>query len=208
MSIEPAFELLDSLDGIAYVIDADGTIIDYNRDGWDRFAGANDGEELCTKEAIIGRHLLDLVSGEDVRLTYHRLIDLLLNGTRDRVSFNFSCDRPASQRKMRLAITPVRQNHGVSALLFHTILLEERIRPAMDLFDFKARHESGGTNLPLLLMCSYCQEVRFPLGSTPETGEWVTAQKYYQLGGTTEVEISHGICAQCLETRVKPTLMN
>lgn len=61
---------------------------------------------------------------------------------------------------------------------------------------------AGEAPLLHLGMCSYCRSVRFPAGGAG--GEWVTAQKYYELGGTGLVVLSHGICDQCLQHVVKP----
>jgi hypothetical protein len=48
---------------------------------------------------------------------------------------------------------------------------------------------------PLLGICSYCQHVRFPAGSTE--GEWMTMPEYTRRGGLIDVRSSHGVCPTC-----------
>jgi len=61
---------------------------------------------------------------------------------------------------------------------------------------------AGEAPPPHLGMCSYCRNVRVSTGRA--AGKWVTAEKYYKLGGSGSVVLSHGICDQCLQHVVKP----
>ena len=99
---------------------------------------------------------------------------------------------------MRLSVTPIRRGNHCQNLLFQSIVLEEHQRPPIDLFDFKEiekRHVQD-LILPVITMCSYCQKIR-----RDEVGEnnWIEADRYYALGGTSRVRISHGICSACLD---------
>jgi hypothetical protein len=82
-------------------------------------------------------------------------------------------------------------------LLFQAQIVSEVARPRLDVFDFHAllsalKQES---DLPIVTVCSFCQQLRRP-GSGYEE-DWVTAETYYRLGGTSRVRISHGLCADC-----------
>jgi hypothetical protein len=80
-------------------------------------------------------------------------------------------------------------------------LVGQRMHSSMNLFQPRFA-VAGEAPPPHLGMCSYCRNVRFPAGGGG--GEWVTAQKYFELGGTGSVVLSHGICDQCLRHVVKP----
>jgi hypothetical protein len=201
-------DLLSALDGIAYIVDAGGTIIAYNRSRWDEFAAANDGAELCADGAVSGRHLLDFVHGDEIRDAYSAFADALLDGSLRRIVLTYSCDSPDRQRKMRLAITSLHSAGRGQALLYHSVVLEEHLRPAIGLFDFKAmlNPSRSTSDWPILVMCSFCQNVGHPAGSSPETCNWVGASQYYGLGGSAEVRISHGVCPTCRDTKLTPHL--
>ncbi|MBI4641265.1 MAG: response regulator, partial [Candidatus Tectomicrobia bacterium] len=50
----------------------------------------------------------------------------------------------------------------------------------------------------LLPICSYCKKIR------DESDTWVQIEHY--IATRTDAFFSHGICPECLETRVKPEL--
>ena len=82
-------------------------------------------------------------------------------------------------------------------LLFQARIVTKTARPRLDIFDLKAlltalRQES---DLPIVTMCSFCQQLRRP-GSSDED-DWISAEEYYRLGGSSQVRISHGMCADC-----------
>lgn len=49
--------LLEGLDGIAYLIDRDATIVALGRRNWEAFALANDGAALAGGTGVLGRNL-------------------------------------------------------------------------------------------------------------------------------------------------------
>lgn len=103
---------------------------------------------------------------------------------------------------MRLAITPITRKGVREGLLIQSIVLSEEDRPRVDLFDFTdlERLLASTRDLPLITMCSYCQQVK---DSDHTANEWVDAEHYYRAGGTSEVRIRHGICPTCFD-KVQP----
>lgn len=130
-------------------------------------------------------------------MTYRRFVNLLLEGRRNDMTFQFFCDAPERRRLMRLSISPVTDAGKTVALLYHAILLSETARPAMGIF----KVSSPPNDAPLLGVCSYCKDVRHPAGT--KTGVWVSAERYYQLGGTDHVRLSHGVCPTCYKQIVE-----
>jgi len=58
-------------------------------------------------------------------------------------------------------------------------------------------------NPPLLLICSYCKQVRYPAGA-PE-GEWISMSDYTERGGPKTTRTTHGVCPSCYEKVLKST---
>ena len=50
-------------------------------------------------------------------------------------------------------------------------------------------------DLPIVTMCSFCRLLRRPGSADDE--DWIIAETYYRLGGSSRVRISHGLCADC-----------
>lgn len=196
--------LLDAMEGIAYLIDADGIIVAVGREGWRSFAQDNATPAMAEAEAVVGRPLLSFIHGEAVRHAYEGYLEALRSGRRRALSFEFSCDSPSLARRMRLCISTVKKGSAPAGFLFQSLLLEERMRPPVSLFDAAvitaALEEMRGQ--PLLSLCSYCQRV----ATGAEEREWIPAESYYQRGGSSAVRISHGICPDCMRERVEPLL--
>jgi hypothetical protein len=188
-------DFLDAVDGIAYAVDADNRIIAIGRRRWDRFAAENGAPEL-TADRLIGRSLSDFVGGSEVWQAYQRVADRVIAGGEPEV-ITARCDGPGIARELCLSVAPLRLGGERPGLLFQARIVGERARPRLDLFDFKTLLDAlkREADLPIVAMCSFCQQVRRP-GST-RADDWVTAEEYYRLGGTSRVRISHGICADC-----------
>jgi len=197
----PAQELLDSLDGTAYVVDAGGAIVAYGRPNWANFASKNGGPAIADPANILGRKLLDFVSGEAVKASIQRFMEDLRMQRTGAVVVPYRCDAPAFVREMRLAITPLERAGESPGFLFHSVMLSETMRPPLDIYDHKALASmlDEERRLPILAMCSYCLKVRFPPGGTDQSKGWVSGEEYYRLGGISAVRISHGICPECME---------
>jgi hypothetical protein len=204
---ESAESLLDAMEGVCYVVDSEGVISVVGRPRWRAFAEQNNASRLGAASNVVGRSLLDFVQGEEVRQSYRSFTEELQSGRRQSVSFEFSCDAPEKSRRMRMCITPILAGGRISGFLFQSVLLEENLRPPIDLFDPQVlmAELAAARQLPILKMCSYCQFVAAP--SVSVDAEWVSAETYYRRGGTSEVRMSHGICPGCMTERVGSQLL-
>lgn len=193
--------LLNGLDGVAYVVDRDAVVVALGRRNWNAFALANDGADLVDGKGVLGRSLFDFIEGDDVAFVYRRWINGLFVAEWPRGRVISRCDAPGVRRELMILISPIYGGSGVERILFQSVTVSEHVRPRLELFDFAASRTRGavGQALPILSMCSYCQEVRYPVGSTDQTGAWISAEDYYHRGGGSEVRISHGICPPCLD---------
>jgi len=200
-------EFIDAVDGIAYAVDAEYRIIAVGRRRWERFAVENSAPELRA-DKIIGRNLFEFMTGPELEKTYRDLADRIFS-TGEPVVIAARCDSPGVARELRLAIAPLRLGDNGTALLFQAQIISETGRPHVAVFDFKALLSAlkQEADLPVVTMCSYCEQLRRP-GSDPRSGpgsgdeeDWITAETYYRLGGSSRVRISHGICDDCDATR-------
>lgn len=191
--------LMDAIEGIAYAVDRDGVIIACSHNRWEGFALANDGAELADPSSVIGRPLLDFIAGDDIKAHYARVLETVLGGEGGAVAFSYRCDGATVQREGRLSVTPILGAAGIAGALFQSVMLHESARPAMPLFDFKARARDleKARSLPLVEICSYCASVNKPHDAAEEN--WVSAEAYYAQGGISEVSISHSICPPCFD---------
>ena len=190
-------DVLDSMDGIAYAIDAQARIIAIGAKRWNEFSARNGDPEL-TADSALWQNLYDIVQGDDVRGIYRRLIDEALNRS-EPIVISSRCDSPGVKRELRLSIAPLRGGRSPGSALIQSLVMDEAFRPSLDLFDFKrvlARfHEQAG--LPLVTLCSFCQRVL--LQGSHAGQSWVTAEDYYHSGGSSDVRLSHGLCPECKE---------
>ncbi len=193
--------LVDSMDGIVYVLDQKAHVVTVGATNWNAFATANGGAYLRDGGGVIGRSIYDFISGDLVRKAYEQCFDGLLSRRFRHAHIETRCDSPGMMRLLRLSVMPILREGRVEYLLIQSIPIVERIRPYMDLFDFAALRvkKSIYHDLPILTMCSYCQCVRYPPGSQDGEGEWTTAEEYYRRGGETDICISHGLCEPCFD---------
>lgn len=199
----PADSWLDALDGVAYLVGLDGTILQVGRH-WDRFAERNDSPQAVAQH-VVGRDLFGMIAGDSVRDAYREMHRRIIAEHRDAICFTFRCDAPAMKRTMRMAITGLRADGELRALLYQSLLLSEVERPPLALFagmaqtDGYAVDEPRSARLPLVVICSYCHDVGWPAGAADDDREWISPEAYYARGGQSQIDLSHGICPSCLK---------
>lgn len=210
-------DLLESLEGVAYVVAQDGTILACGGRHWTEFALTNDGESLADRHSVIGSNLFDFIRGRQVKDTYRALMDACLAGTAKQIAFGYRCDGPEVKREMRLSLSPVSAGQRAPrAVLFHALPVSQTARPRVDLFDPALRAETATQlHLPVVAVCSCCQEVRWPPrlpspdspdGHPVEHERWVEVEEYYGLGGGDLVRVTHAICPRCERQVFRPLL--
>ena len=96
-----------------------------------------------------------------------------------------------------MSITPVGAEGEVTGLLFQSVILHTAARLPLDIFRFRDLNAViGNDERPVLALCSYCQRVRAST-ENGQSDEWISAERYYQRGGTSDVRITHGVCDDC-----------
>lgn len=186
--------LLDALDGVAWLTDADGIVLGYSGPAWQRFATDNEAPELAA-DGVLGRSLFDFVGGGPVLDATRRLHERCCRLHR-RVVYDYRCDSPRLERSMRMALSPVDGADG-PLVLYQSVLLGEAARARIGLFDRRRREASAGVGEPPITLCSYCHDVRWPAGDAADS--WIAPTEHYRRGGSDSARVSHGICPRCYE---------
>ncbi len=198
-------QLLDAIDGVTYVVDASGIIRAVGAISWKHFATENDASEL-TADAIIGTSVFAGIDGPDVRAACERLHDSVCQRQRPVITYEYRCDAPDVERRMRMSISPVAGQGNVVMALYQSQLLAEAPRLPLGLMSMKHRGVTTGVQSSdeHVALCSFCHDIAWPIGARPENQIWIAIEDYYRRGGLGEVIISHGICPRCIERIVTP----
>ena len=189
-------EMLDALDGTAYVTDLDGRLVSVGPESWGAFARENAGDGLAQSPPV-GNRIADGISGPTVRAFYQGAHETARSGER-RIAFAFRCDAPEVERRMKMTISPLRSGKTIIGVLYQATILSERSRPPLRYLDAAtALEQYKDDGAPLIASCSFCAKIDWPAGSDEP---WVEPEVYYQRGGQSRVRISHGVCPGCAES--------
>lgn len=189
--------LLEAFPGVAYVTDPDWRILALGRANWGRFARENGAPELDDPASVVGRNLMEFISGEEVQAVYRRMADELRKRPEAAIAIPIRCDGPGTRRELRFAMSAILQNGSLVGFLSSTTLIEAHERPPLNIYDRRAilAAYSSLAVLPLLQMCSFCLRLKPDAASQ----SWLEGEEYYRRGGDSRVRISHGLCPRCAE---------
>jgi PAS fold len=200
-----AQRLLDAMDGIAYLVDAEGVILAAGTDSWSRFAAENSATSL-TVEAVVGSSLFSHVQGSDVQNACRTIHDAVCRERCPVITYEYRCDAPDAERRMRMSISPVRDRSGSVMALYQSQIVTEAPRLALGLFSMERRAAPGIAyrRNELVVLCSFCHDVAWPIGAEEPDQTWIRIDEYYRRGGSGDCAVSHGVCPACLERLVAP----
>jgi hypothetical protein len=190
---------LENLPGIGYVVAPEGVILAYGRRAWEAFARANGCPELADPARVLGRSIYDFVTGDNVRASLRDSIATALDAGGTSVTYEYRCDAPHERRRMRMTLSPLPDQGEPLAVLFHSEVLSREARVPVQFLQAGTVREN---HWPILTVCSYCNQVRFPAGAP--AGDWLSAEDYRRRGGSDEVRLSHGICPPCFQRIIFP----
>lgn len=162
-------------------------------DAWVAFAREND-EPALSREAVIGRPILDFISDPATEGLYEMLFERI-RSLQKTITVPFRCDGPEVRRYMELVMRP---GEGAE-ILFESVLLHSSSRPAVSLLDVVSTRTDE-----FLRICSWCKRV-----NVDDT--WVEVEE--ALGRLRLFErkamprLTHGVCEMC-ERRVLEEIDN
>lgn len=202
-----AANLLDAIDGHAYVVDGNGRILGFSRGP---FIPENGGATPTPWDSglAVGTDIFSLVQDEATRQAYRTLHDSVWYGARPSIGFEYRCDGPEVERRMRMSLSLIRVDATPLAVLYQSIIVSEAPRVPVPLFaaELLASRATGYTDDQLVTLCSYCLDAAWPTGAGVVNPEWIKATDYYQRGGRSDVVVSHGICEACYQRIVEPSI--
>ena len=191
---------LGSLSGVAYVCDADGRLLAYNRVAWQRAALQGGAPELADDATLQDCRIYDCICDDETRRVYRRLVEQLLGRKEDCARFFFRNDSPTCRREMLMTMTCIELGHRARGVLYQSVEISSIPRPALGLLRMRTVDDAY-TALPLLRMCSYCENVS--LGDGGPMSHWLSPKAYYRAGGAEAVRLTHGICPPCYRRVVR-----
>jgi hypothetical protein len=202
-----AGQLLEAMEGVAYLTDLNATILAVGKRGWSLFAVEN-AVPWYTADAVIGTSLFDAIDGDELRNAYRRLHAAVVARRRAETVFEYRCDSPIAERHMRMSITAVTGESGVVAVLYQSQMLAEVRRLPMPLFSADLRASQHRPPAPdrLVALCSFCQRVAWPPEADARPRRWISAAEYYRRGGRSDAVVSDGICPACMKRVVEPNV--
>lgn len=163
-----------------FILDSENHILEVGGD-WDRFALANGAPELIG-ERIIGRSLLDFVTGNVTRQFLLALLHIVREG-RSSIELEYRCDSPQLRRYMLMQVS-----HVVDGMVRfqHTVL---RVEPRDTPVPIKAAAQRGRDTF---VRCSMCNRVK-------QTHDWVEPDGLMRTpsSSTEQLAVIYGICESC-----------
>jgi hypothetical protein len=194
-------DILNALPDITYIVDRGFIIRYFNFNPWSRFAIENKAPELAIPSKVLGKNILNFISGEDTIDFYSEILNNLSTGKSKSISFPFKCDSPKMIRQMRMTISPILFENSVHFFLFHSIVVSEIERPEAKIFE-KKKYTATKTR-ELVFVCSYCKNIHFTKDGMEE---WLTPEEYKFRGGNEDVTIVHKICNSCNISIIRPMI--
>jgi len=200
-----AQQLLDAMDGIVYLIDADGIILAVGGEAWRRFAEENSAPWLAP-ESVVGTSIFSHIHGGGVQDTCRKLHDAVCQERRPAVTYGYRCDAPDAERRMRMSISPVRDRSGSVMALYQSQVVTEAPRLPLGLVSMERRASAhvAYRREQFVAFCSFCQDLAWPIGAEEPDQIWIKIDEYYRRGGSTDVVVSHGVCPACLARLLAP----
>jgi hypothetical protein len=89
--------------------------------------------------------------------------------------------------------------------LYQSQVVTETPRLPLGLLSMDRRATDGPRpHAALVVLCSFCHDVVWPVGALEPDQSWIGLEDYYRRGGTSQVAVSHGICPTCMALIVAP----
>ncbi len=196
---------MNAIDGVTYLVSSEGIILTVGKQTWAMFARENQAHGL-EAEKIVGLDFFSIIQGDEVKNAYRNMHDKLRVRWDTTITFEYRCDAPAAERRMRMSIAAVVNETGVTAILYQSQMLRETERVPMLLFA-PENYVKSYSDERIVSLCCYCSDVAWPIGAGKSDREWITPDAYYARGGETDVALSHGVCPDCFATIVKPNTL-
>ncbi|MEW5903093.1 MAG: hypothetical protein AB1722_01935 [Pseudomonadota bacterium] len=170
---------------LEYLLDSENLIVSVGGE-WDEFARANDASGL-SGTAVIGRPLLDFISGKVTRGYVLKLLDHVSTHGQP-IELDYRCDSPETRRFLRMIIMPL----AGGGVRFRHRLLREEAR-ALPVHFHRAAERVRDSHV----RCSMCNHIRV-------AGCWGEAEALLPLHELRKgVAVIYGLCQTCMQ-KIEP----
>jgi len=165
---------------INFWLNAQDQIVSVGRD-WERCANENGGHEL-TCSRIIGRPLLEFVSGKVTRTFVQSLLQLARDSVKP-IELDYRCDSPLLRRYTRMRV--VSDASGGVLFSHQTLRTEKRSCPVRIALASQRGHHTP-------IRCSMCNRVKL-------ANAWLEPEHHLQSGApdSPQLWVIYGICNAC-----------
>jgi hypothetical protein len=181
-------QAVESSYAICYWLDVGDVIVEIGP-GWEAFARENSAPDLDVRR-VIGRNLIDFVSGDASRMYVRTLIQAARLMRRPLIR-PYRCDSADTRRYMEMRLTL--QEDGLLKWE-HRLVRKEAMRRRMD---FRASVHRLAARC--VVRCSMCNRLKSSVGwSEPDIGPMPAIER----DGT--IPVIYGVCPDCLGTPLIP----
>ena len=168
-----------SAQAAVYLLDADDRIVETDL-GFERFARANDAPYLTE---VVGRSLFEFISGTDTKELWRTLL-ARVRFLRTATTYETRADSPFARRWAELTLVP----DADGRVTITSRIVDGEERPWQPLVDRRVARGHW-----LVMMCSWCKQVRQPSGTWEELEDRFTHPEL--LPQTPRV--AHTVCPAC-----------
>lgn len=162
----------------SYTLDSEGRIVSVDTK-WDLFAIENGAKINVLKEHVLGRNIMEFISGDHVKMWYESVIALakVYDKTVER---EYRCDSNTKKRYMKMLIINIKNGF---IRIDHYLLKEES-------FDIQIEMDFKGTYDNKITRCSLCNKFYYD-------HRWMEIDDIVKLIDITKISISDVICNDC-----------
>lgn len=166
-----------------YILDKNNIIIDVSSK-WDIFAYENDGAPHVLKDNIVGRHILDFIKGDPVRMWFESVLQLA-KISRNVVLRDYRCDGLDLKRFMRMRISFW---EGENIKIEHFLIKTEKIEKSVKLNFFNDYYYK-------VVRCSVCNKFL-------HKDRWIEFDEAIKIFPLQLVSIEDIVCNDCIKTQL------
>lgn len=166
--------LLEAIDGVAYVVNGEGLILGLSR-GPALAAGGSGSLGPWDSGRAIGKDLFSMMRGAEVRESHQTLHRAVCSGDHLGVGFEYRCDAPETERRMRMSLSLIRIDATPVAVLCQSTILSETPKVPLPLFAADLLAARGPASERIVTLCADCRKVAWPVTQATEGRAWIEA---------------------------------
>lgn len=166
-----------------YILDKNNIIVDVSNK-WDIFATENDGAPDVLKDKVLGKHILDFIKGDQVRMWFESVLQIAKLSGRI-LERDYRCDGPDLKRFMKMRVSFLEKN---LIKVEHFLIKTEKLEQIVKLNFFNDYYYK-------VVRCSICNKFLYK-------DQWIEFEKAIKIFPIQLVSIEDIICNDCIRTQL------